>query len=390
MLEQELLCYTFRVFPLVSLSTKMVLEGRNPVPGQEVGAGITLQPPLESPALTAFDLLRSMLYYFLRLMIGYWISSRERRIDLKDRNRRQLKVNTASERVWIRVLRIVRNLFADIRTPQLVPPGHFYSPIPSVIQMCEDYDRIFSAPPGSVPGIELDERGQLELLDGLAIYYPMIPFIDKPSAKSRYYCENEAFTESDAALLYCMFAKLLPQRVVEIGCGFSSAAMLDTCDELDLATRFTFIEPYPDLLKSRLRQDDYRRIELVQDRIQKVDLEVFDALQSHDILFIDSTHVTKTGSDVNFILFQILPRLRSDVYIHFHDIFYPFEYPAEWVLRGRAWNEIYLLRAFLAYNNQFRIVLFNSFLQQREEPFLMAKMPRCLRTTGGSLWLRKL
>ncbi|HEX7587681.1 MAG TPA: class I SAM-dependent methyltransferase, partial [Anaerolineae bacterium] len=134
----------------------------------------------------------------------------------------------------------------------------------------------------------------------------------------------------------------------------------------------------------------YERIDLAQKRIQEVDLAVFESMQPNDILFVDSTHVSKTGSDVNWILFQVLPRLQSGVYIQFHDIFYPFEYPPEWVMHGRAWNELYLLRAFLACNERYKIVLFNSFLQQWAKPTLNARMSACLKTIGGSLWLRKL
>ena len=73
--------------------------------------------------------------------------------------------------------------------------------------------------------------------------------------------------------------------------------------------------------------------------MQDVALEEFDLLENRDMLFVDSTHVCKTGSDVNHILFNILPRLASGVYVHFHDVFYPFEYPKRWGFGGRAWTE---------------------------------------------------
>ena len=112
----------------------------------------------------------------------------------------------------------------------------------------------------------------------------------------------------------------------------------------------TFIEPHPKLLKSLLKQGDLERIEIVPRPLQDVDLELFESLRANDILFIDSTHVAKIGSDVNRIFFEILPALATGVYVHFHDIFYPFEYPREWIYEGRAWNEAYMLRAFLMYN----------------------------------------
>ena len=82
--------------------------------------------------------------------------------------------------------------------------------------------------------------------------------------------------------------------------------------------------------------------------MQAVDLAVFDVLGPGDVLFIDSTHVARTGGDVVHDVFAILPRLAAGVRVHFHDVFYPFEYPAAWVFEGRAWNELYLLRALLS------------------------------------------
>ena len=92
---------------------------------------------------------------------------------------------------------------------------------------------------------------------------------------------------------------------------------------------------------------------------------------------------------LNRIVFDILPRLASGVYIHFHDIFFPFEYPKAWVLEGRAWSEAYLLKAFLQFNPSFRIVLMNTYLQQFHQAYFAANLPLCLVNTGASVWLRK-
>ena len=88
-------------------------------------------------------------------------------------------------------------------------------------------------------------------------------------------------------------------------------------------------------------------------------METFAALEGGDILFIDSTHVLKTGSDVVRLYNEIVPRLNAGVIVHIHDIFYPFEYPRDWVLEGRAWSEAYLVRVFLAFNSEYEILLFN-------------------------------
>ncbi len=91
---------------------------------------------------------------------------------------------------------------------------------------------------------------------------------------------------------------------------------------------------------------------------------------------------------MNYILFEILPRLKSGVLIHFHDIFYPFEYPRDWVFMGRNWNENYFLKAFLMYNNQFEIKLFSHYLHQHHST-VFKEMPLVYRNGGGNLWIEK-
>jgi hypothetical protein len=109
-------------------------------------------------------------------------------------------------------------------------------------------------------------------------------------------------------------------------------------------------------------------------------------------LFIDSTHITKFNSDVNYIFHEILPILAHGVYIHFHDVFYPFEYPQEWLLKGRAWNEQYMLRAFLEYNKSFKIVLFNTYLQNIHEAKIKNRFPLIYKeglALTGSIWIKR-
>ncbi len=99
--------------------------------------------------------------------------------------------------------------------------------------------------------------------------------------------------------------------------------------------------------------------------------------------------MSKTGSDVNYILFDILPILNKGVFIHFHDIFYPFEYPKKWVYEGRNWNEDYILKAFLMYNSEFKIRLFSHYLHELHKD-TFKDMPLCYKNTGGNIWLEKI
>jgi hypothetical protein len=99
--------------------------------------------------------------------------------------------------------------------------------------------------------------------------------------------------------------------------------------------------------------------------------------------------VSKIGSDVNHLFFEVLPRLARGVYVNFHDVFHPFEYPRSWIYEGRAWSEAYLLRSFLTFNHEFEVVLFNTFLETFHEPWFREHMPLCLENPGGSIWLRR-
>ncbi len=135
-----------------------------------------------------------------------------------------------------------------------------------------------------------------------------------------------------------MLRILSPKKFIEVGSGFTSAVTLDTNEfYLDNKIELTFIKPNANLLKSILKKTD--NINLIEKGLQDVPLDVFEQLESGDVLFIDSTHVSKIGSDVNYLFFEILPRLKKGVYIHLHDIFYPFEYPKQWILDGM--NSIY-------------------------------------------------
>jgi hypothetical protein len=119
-------------------------------------------------------------------------------------------------------------------------------------------------------------------------------------------------------------------------------------------------------------------------------MDVFMSLQDGDLLFIDSSHVMKCGSDVQFLMFEVLPRLRVGVVVHFHDVFDSFEYPEDWLLKGWYWNESYALRAFLSYNAAWEIYLFGNYAVKTFAEFFKQKMPLCLENPGGSLYIRRI
>jgi predicted O-methyltransferase YrrM len=278
---------------------------------------------------------------------------------------------------------ICKHAIANCRNP----PGHFYSPVVNVKEVLKNENRIWGSD-RSVHSIPLDIEGQFNLLRQFQQYYDELPFPENASEGFRYYLNNAYYSFTDGIILYCFLRHFKPRRVIEIGSGFSSALMLDTCEKFGLNTKLSFIEPFPKRLHSLLTAEDKIRNEIIVDKLQNVPLSFFSELVEGDILFIDSTHVCKTGSDVNYILFEILPLLHQGVIIHIHDIFDSFEYPKEWITQKRSWNEIYLLRAFLMNNPAYTILLFSHFIHSKY-PTAFKGMPLCYRNKGSNFWLRK-
>lgn len=271
------------------------------------------------------------------------------------------------------------------------PPGHFYSPLPSTKEVENAAHRIWKATESEkIPGIDLRVREQQRLFARFLKYYQEMPFKDKRQDGLTYYFDNRYFCHADAIVLYSMMREFSPKRIIEVGSGFSSCVMIDTNQLfLDNKTELTFIEPHPQRFIVNVGKK-ICQIKLIKRIVQDVDLSFFEMLEENDILFLDSSHVGKIGSDVLHLLFEVLPNLASGVIIHFHDIFFPFEYPRNWVEnRKRAWNENYFIRSFLQYNNTFKIIYFNNYIGKFHKSMLQKYMPIALMNIGGSLYLRK-
>lgn len=270
------------------------------------------------------------------------------------------------------------------------PNGHFYSPIISIEEVKKRENEIWkNRDTDGILGIDLKTKEQKQLVRELIKYYQELPFKIEKQANIRYQFENGSYSYTDGLMLYSMIRHYQPKKIIEVGSGYSSMVMLDTNElffnnQIDL----TFIDPYPERLYSLMKELDKEKTTIIEKDVQLIPLSVFEKLEAGDILFIDSTHVSKTGSDVNYILFEILPVLKSGVLIHFHDVFYPFEYPKEWVFQGRNWNEDYILKAFLMYNQKFEIKLFSEYLLTHHSAIFEA-MPISYKNTGGNLWIEK-
>ena len=160
-----------------------------------------------------------------------------------------------------------------------VPPGHFYSPIPSVEWIRAKEEMIFAAGAREIAGIDLHESEQLQLLDEFARYYPAIPFDRQKRNGLRYFFENPNYSYSDAIVYFCMLRHACPKRIIEIGSGYSSCVALDTNERVfENRIECTFIEPYPDLLRSLLRDGDEQRVRILEADLQEIHLGEFGRL----------------------------------------------------------------------------------------------------------------
>jgi hypothetical protein len=266
-------------------------------------------------------------------------------------------------------------------------PGHFYSPVPDYADIEQRASRIFDRP-DQLEGVNLNIGEQLRMLRKLSAIAQGVTFPNEKRAETRFSLDNPSFCEGDALILHAMLRYLRPRRYLEVGSGWTTALALDVTDQwLEGSMRVSCIEPYPYALRQIIRPLD--QIDLIETPVQQAPLELFSQLEERDVLFIDCSHVVKTGSDAHYLITRVLPVISPGVYIHIHDIFWPFEYPHAWVEEGRAWSEAYLVHAFLLFNEAFEIVLFNDWLGVRHPDRLAAELPAMAESPGGSLWLRR-
>lgn len=267
------------------------------------------------------------------------------------------------------------------------PPGHFYSPVPNIRDIKENEGGIFWRQ-GHLEGIDLNEDAQLDLLKTLTPMINDVTLPTEPRPDMRYCTANPGYAGGDALTLQALLRHLRPSRYLEVGSGWSTALALDTNDRwLQGRMRVTCIEPFPDDLNRLLRPND--DVEVIQAPVQRVGLDRFRELEPGDLLFIDCSHVVKTGSDSHYVITRVLPAVPPGVFIHIHDIFWPFEYPEDWVYEGRAWSEAYLLHAFLLFNPAFEILLFNDWLMHVHHELLEQEVPAMAPGAGAALWLHR-
>ena len=267
-----------------------------------------------------------------------------------------------------------------------VHPRRFDSPLP----LMEEIDRAKHSQPRLLPDIDLRVSEALDLISKIRSYVSeMDEFPYQRDGKAPFWFDNLSFTDFDAAVLYAMLRHLKPKRYVELGCGFSSlvsSLALQRNHQEGNPSEVVFCDPDPRLpMGGNLA---YGRF--IKQRVQELPLETFTALQSGDVLFIDTSHVLKIQSDVEHELLRILPSLAPGVWIHIHDIFTPYDYPEDWIWRPLrlGLNEQYAVECLLSGGHRYQIEIPLHHLVRDHLPAMKEFFSRG-RTRAHSLWLRK-
>ena len=257
-------------------------------------------------------------------------------------------------------------------------PLHYYQPI-------FDPDRLPEAVwtrRHELPGIDFDPAGQLAFLRELHPFsgecdWPEHPV---PGRGTHYYSTNDSFGYSSACLLHSIVRLTRPRKVIEVGGGMSTLLLLDAMAANDRAgaddSTLLTIDPHPSPLFADL---DHDRHTLAVAPVETLSPLEFESLGEGDLLFVDSSHVVRTGGDVNFLYLDVLPRLARGVVVHIHDVQLPYEYPDTFTRRSigawHFWTEQYLLQAFLALNPHYRILLGGHFIQRDHPSEFSAAFP---------------
>ena len=231
-----------------------------------------------------------------------------------------------------------------------VVPDHYYVSLPNILELKRT--KPIWARRSELPGISYDicefERTLRRWCDPYRDEYA-----DLPAWRRAMSCgAGPGYGYIESQCLHAVVRSLTPRNVIEVGSGVSTAILLDALARNGSASQVTCIEPYPSPWLVR-----NKGVRLIRERVQASDIGIFKELGKNDLLFIDSTHTVKPGSDVNYLILEVLPRLNPGVVVHFHDIYLPYDYSRDVLNTFLHWSETSLLRAFLIDNSRARIML---------------------------------
>jgi hypothetical protein len=267
----------------------------------------------------------------------------------------------------------------------LSPPG-YYSPLPTIQEIEAAFEYSDKNGFWFRPDIFDDEELKKNIANLTKYSAEFNPPVDGNKLNpDGFFLNNGLFSFSDATAYYSIIRERKPRQIIEIGSGFSTLVALEAVRK-NGSGKICCIEPYPRDFLAKLDG-----VELIQNKVQDIDISFFNSrLTTNDILFIDSSHAVKIGSDTQYIHLHIVPRLTSTVLIHVHDVFLPFPMPKHWELAHQIhWTEQYLVLAYLLDNPKCS-VFFASDYNARKFPEEMARLMwgRC-QSGGGSFWYQR-
>lgn len=207
-----------------------------------------------------------------------------------------------------------------------------------------------------LPAVDFNINEQLELLKKFNYNNELSQFPINKKGDKEFYYNNGSYESGDAEYLYNIIRYFKPRNIIEIGSGSSTlmainAITMNREENKTYSCKHICIEPYEQPWLSNVN------VELVRERVEMVDKNIFNTLQKNDILFIDSSHIIRPQGDVLFEYLELLPLLAPGVLVHIHDIFSPKDYPENWIINNHLlWNEQYLLEAFLSFNKDFKVI----------------------------------
>jgi hypothetical protein len=233
-----------------------------------------------------------------------------------------------------------------------VLPRHFYSEIPDMRRLRSTTEW---KSPRSMVGIHGDISEQVRWVDRCTERYrPGLRGFQIHEKAVRMNGSDEGYGQVEADFLYCFVRSVRPQRIVQIGCGVSTAVCLMAAADEGYAPEITCIEPYPtEFLK---REHAAGKLILVPKKVEEAGPQCGSALRSGDLFFVDSSHTLAPAGEVNLILLECMPRIAEGVNVHFHDIHFPYDYAPDTLSSALFFqHETALLYAFLLMNDRFEI-----------------------------------
>jgi len=259
-------------------------------------------------------------------------------------------------------------------------PAHYYATVPNIIELEHTVD--LWAKPSAMSGVDIDLDEQIDNLRRVCVPFQQ-EFRGNPYYK---HAVNQPFRSGrsrffgyiEAQVLHAVIRHYKPAQLIEIGGGVpsycTSQAISMSGGDLGVNGHITCIEPDPiDMIKEL--DKDSENFELIARPIQQVPLKYFTRLQPNDIVFIDSNHAVRSGSEVNYVVLEILPIIPKGVLVHFHDIYLPYDYDRDVLRNFMHPNETALVAAFLACSTRYKILFALSMLHYERRHEMQSVLP---------------